>query len=164
MVQTARIAATTLALILLSSSAVLAAPITYFASLDGPSEAPPNNSPGTGFASVEIDTVAHTMRIQANFTGLLGTTTAAHVHAATATPFTGTAGVATQTPSFAGFPLGVTSGSMDQTFNTLDAGTWNSAYITANGGTTAAMGSIIQVRIPHNRPKGRLRRTAPSET
>ena len=66
--------------------------------------------PRTGFATVVYDDLAHTLSVDASFSGLLGTTTAAHIHAATAVPGVGTAGVATQTPSFVGFPLGVTSG------------------------------------------------------
>ena len=110
-------------------------PISYFAFMDGPSEAPPNASPGTGFAQLDIDTTAHTMRVRASFQDLIGTTTAAHVHTPTATPGVGTASVATQVPSFSGFPLGVTSGNMDTTFDTSQASTWNPSYITANGGT-----------------------------
>lgn len=110
----------------------------YTASLDGPSEVPVNASPGTGFTTVTHDTVLHTMRVQSSFSGLIGTTTASHIHGATAIAFVGTAGVATQTPSFSGFPLGVTSGTMDTTFDLTLASSWNSAYITANGGTTAS--------------------------
>jgi hypothetical protein len=120
------------------SSLGLAAPITYTAFLDGPSEDPTNASPGTGFATVIIDTDAHTLYVDVSFSGLLGTTTAAHIHAPTAFPFTGTAGVATQTPSFTGFPLGVTSGTYTNTFDTLLASTWRAAFIIASGGGTAA--------------------------
>ena len=61
---------------------------------------------------------ADTLRVQAIFSGLSGTTTAAHIHCCTAVPFIGNAGVATQTPSFPGFPLGVMAGSFDQTYDT----------------------------------------------
>lgn len=114
------------------------APIPYAANLSGPAESPPNASPGTGSASVEFDLTAHTMRVQVSFSGLLSTTTAAHIHACTVTPGTGTAGVATQVPSFVGFPLGVTSGAYDHTFDTSLASTYNPAYVTANGGSVAA--------------------------
>jgi hypothetical protein len=118
----------------LASAAVL----TYTADLDGPSESPPNASPGTGFAQVDYDNVAHTMRVQANFTGLTGTTTAAHIHAPVLDPpAPPTANVATQTPSFTGFPLGVTAGSMDTTFDLTMASSWRAGYITENGGTPA---------------------------
>src|SRR2546426_810756 len=70
----------------------------FEAALNGPSEAPPNASPGTGLAFVTLDPVAHTMRVEVTFSGLIGTTTASHIHATTALPGTGTAGVATQTP------------------------------------------------------------------
>jgi hypothetical protein len=111
--------------------------VQYTASMDGPSEFPPNASPGTGTALVTVDFDLITMRVQANFTGLLGTTTAAHIHAPTLNPNTGTAGVATQTPSFSGFPLGVTSGSMDTTFDMTLASSYNPAFITAQGGTVS---------------------------
>jgi hypothetical protein len=111
--------------------------ITYDANLSGPSESPPNASPGTGFAEVDVDSVANTMRVQVSFSGLLGTTTASHIHAATTVPGTGTAGVATTTPYFTGFPIGVTSGIYDQTFDMTLASSYNPSYVTANGGTTA---------------------------
>ena len=116
----------------------LTTPITYTANLDGPSEFPPNASPGTGFARVVFDSIAHTLDVHVTFSGLLGTTTASHIHAATASPFTGNAGVATQVPTFVGFPLGVTSGTYDHSFDTSLASTWNPAFITANGGTVQA--------------------------
>lgn len=112
-----------------------AASLYYQAFLDGPSEAPPNASPGTGFAEVNYDTISHLMRVRVNFSGLVGTVTACHIHAPTAIAGTGTAGVATQTPTFLGFPSGVTSGSYDQTFDMSLSASWNAAFITANGGT-----------------------------
>jgi hypothetical protein len=113
------------------------APITFAAFLDGPSEAPPNASPGTGFGVVVFDPVAHTMKVTFSFSGLIGTTTAAHIHGPTAVPGTGTAGVATTTPTFPGTPLGVTSGTYSHLFDMTLASSYNPAFITANGGTTA---------------------------
>ncbi len=115
-----------------------AAIIVYVAHLTGPNESPPNASPGLGDAEVDLDLAMHTMHVHATFSGLLGPTTASHIHAATAVPGTGTAGVATTVPSFPGFPLGVTSGTFDNTFNTLDLGTYNPAFVAANGGTAAS--------------------------
>jgi hypothetical protein len=46
-------------------------------------------------------------------------------------------GVATQVPTFSGFPLGVTSGTYSELFDLTLASSWNPAFITANGGTTA---------------------------
>ncbi|WP_165074606.1 CHRD domain-containing protein [Paludisphaera rhizosphaerae] len=124
-----------LALVLAAPSVSQAALITYFATLSGPAESPPNASPGTGFAQVDFDLAAHSLHISVTFSGLLGTTTASHIHAATTVPGTGTAIVATQVPTFSGFPLGVTSGTYDQTFDTSLASFYNPAYVTANGNT-----------------------------
>jgi hypothetical protein len=124
-------------LVAVMTSATSATILTYDANLDGPSESPPNASPGTGFATATYDTSAHTLGLNITFSGLLGTTTASHIHAATASPGTGTAGVATTTPYFAGFPLGVTAGVYVNTLDLTQASSWNPSYITANGGTTA---------------------------
>jgi CHRD domain/PEP-CTERM motif len=114
---------------------VQAAPIVYFANLSGPAEAPPNASPATGSAVVTLDTALHTMSVHATFSGLLGTTTASHIHCCTAVPGVSTAGVATEVPFFNSFPIGVTSGTYDHLFDLTLASSWNSAFITANGGT-----------------------------
>jgi hypothetical protein len=112
-----------------------AALVIYQATLSGPAESPPNASPGTGFAEVDIDTVADTLRVRVTFSGLEGTTTASHIHCCTPLAGTGTAIVATTVPTFPGFPLGVTSGTYDQTFNVLLDSTYNPAFETAHGGT-----------------------------
>ncbi len=113
--------------------AAQAIPITFVAHLDGPSENPPNAVPGTGFAQVDSDIAAHTMQVLVTFSDLVGTTSAAHIHCCTAPP--GNIGVATQTPFFAGFPIGVTSGTYDNIFDMTLASSFNAAFITANGGT-----------------------------
>ena len=129
------------------AGAALAAPVHYQVTLDGPSESPANASPGLGVAAVDVDLAAHTLYIHVIFSGLTGTTTACHIHAPTAVALTGTASVATTTPYFAGFPIGVTAGdftiTLDQTLTT----SYNAPFITGNGGTTAsaeaAMASYI---------------------
>ncbi|WP_309610175.1 CHRD domain-containing protein [Sphingomonas sp.] len=122
---------------LVGATPAAAAVTVYTAALSGGAEAPPNASPGTGSAIVTYDDVLHTLRVQVTFSGLLGTTTASHIHAATPTPFTGTAGVATETPTFGGFPLGVSSGSYDNLFNLTLLASFNAPFVTANGGTAA---------------------------
>jgi hypothetical protein len=107
-----------------------AAIFIYDAALSGPAESPPNASPGTGFAEVTINDVTDTMRVQVTFSGLVATTTASHIHCCTALPGTGTAGVATTVPTFTGFPLGVTSGIYDHTFDMSLASSYNPAFIT----------------------------------
>lgn len=125
------------ALLLVATSLANATTIVFNAFLDQ-NEGAPTGSPATGSAVVTIDNVLNTMHVHVTFAGLLGTTTASHIHAATAVPFTGTAGVATTTPTFAGFPLGVTSGIYDNTLDMTQASSYNPAFVTANGGTTAA--------------------------
>ena len=116
--------------------------IVYTTSLSGPNENPPIASPGVGVGTVTVDTTAHTLRVQEKFSGLTTGTTASHIHCCVTTP-TGTAGVATMTPTFSGLPLGVTSGSMDQTFDTLATSTYNAPFVTANGGTAAGAEAVL---------------------
>lgn len=117
-----------------------AAIITYQAVLNGAAEGTP--SLGTGFALVTINDVTNMMHIQVSFAGLTPTsstgTTASHIHCCTAAPGTGTAGVATTTPTFPGFPLGVYSGTYDNTFDLTQASSYNPAFVTANGNSVAA--------------------------
>jgi len=119
----------------------------YNCLLSGPAESPPNASPGNGGAEVTIDNVANTMRVQCTFAGLLGTTTACHIHAPTVVALTGTAGVATLTPAFTGFPLGVTAGTLDHTFDLTLTSTYNAPFVTANGGTAAGAEAALLAAI-----------------
>jgi len=111
---------------------------TYVADLSGPNESPPNDSPGTGFAEVTHDDEAHTMHLVVTFEGLIGTVTAAHIHGPTAVPGEGNAGVATTTPTFPGFPAGVTAGTYNATFDLTDSASYNAAFLNANGGSPEA--------------------------
>ena len=112
--------------------------IEYSANLTGPGESPPNNSPGTGFATVTTDDVANTLSVDVSFSGLTAGTTASHIHSPTASPGIGTAIVATTTPTFLNFPLGVTSGTYSNTLDLTMTSSYNPAFVTANGGTTAS--------------------------
>ena len=79
-----------------------AIPLTFEADLNSANENNPlNHSTGTGTAFVILDPALNSMRVEISFSGLTGTTTASHIHAPTTLPFTGTAGVATTTPTFA---------------------------------------------------------------
>jgi hypothetical protein len=127
---------------LLGPMSVQALPIIFKASLEGLSEVPPNASPGTGEVTVTVDDVAKTMRVEAVFSDLIGTTLAAHIHCCV--PPGTNAGVATTTPTFPGFPLGVTSGSYDALFDMTLASSFNAAFVTANGGTpNAAFNALL---------------------
>jgi hypothetical protein len=162
--------ALTLALALAASTvAGQAAATTYVfnAYLNGANEAPPNASPAVGFSKLFLDTDLHTMRVTAWFEDLIGTTTAAHVHGPTAVAETGTAPVATELPSFTGFPLGVTAGTYDHTFDTSLAATWNPTFLANNGGTalgaeTAFLNALLAEKAYINihttfRPGGEIR-------
>lgn len=133
--------ATLAALVLVQ--AAYSATLTYDAPLAGTSEVPPNASPGTGEAIVIIDTVAQTMEVKVTFSGLLGTTTASHIHCCTASPGTGNAGVATTVPTFPGFPLGVTSGTYDDTLDLTMASSYNPAFVTAQGSVANAESALL---------------------
>ena len=115
--------------------AAKAATLSYHAVLDGATENPSVVTPGTGTARVTIDTLANTMRLQVSFSDLIGTVTMAHIHGPATFP--NTAGVMTTTPYFLGFPLGVTSGTYDSTFDLGAASTFNNTFINNNGGTVA---------------------------
>lgn len=109
-----------------------AAIINFDVELLGSNEDPPNASPGNGTGHIVIDTDAMTMTIDVDFMDLLANTSAAHIHCCTPA---GNVGVATQVPSFMGFPLGVTSGSYFQVFDLLALSTYSPAFVAAHGGT-----------------------------
>ncbi|HJT81816.1 MAG TPA: CHRD domain-containing protein [Chthoniobacterales bacterium] len=115
----------------------------FTAVLNGASEHPANGSTGSGFATVTLDLDLFTLRVQTSFSDLQGVTSAAHIHAPTAEPFTGVADVATQTPSFTGFPTGVYSGSYDHTFDLADSSSYNPDFIAANGGTVSGASNAL---------------------
>lgn len=132
---------------LIAASSASADILTYSAILSGPNESPPNASPGTGIATVTYNSTLHTLAIDCAFSSLTGTTTNAHIHAATAVPGAGTAGVATTTPTFAGFPTGVTSGTYSNILDLTLASSYNPAYVTANGGTPASAEAALMASI-----------------
>ena len=143
-------------LLALASVLILPAPaahadvIDLFANLSFANEmpTPPVPSTGTGSAHVVLDTTAHTIEINVTFSGLTSATVAAHIHCCqTAFNVPPAVGVATTIPTFGAsppypagtpeFPLGVTSGTYDQTFSLLDSNFYNPTFFTAQGGTVA---------------------------
>jgi CHRD domain-containing protein/PEP-CTERM motif-containing protein len=126
---------------LLWATASQATTITLVAVLSGANENPPTNSLGTGFATVTLDDVADTMRVQVVFSGLSSPNVAAHIHCCTVPP--NNAGVATVTPTFTGFPSGTTAGTYDHTFDLSLASSYNPAFITAQGGLLQANAALI---------------------
>lgn len=119
---------------------------TYYFTTTLASESSPPNPLGTGWAQVVFDDVAQTMRVLTSYSGLTTPVTAAHIHAATAVANAGTASVATQTPSFTGFPT-TTSGTYDNVFDLSMTSSFRAGYITANGGTAAAASQALLTAI-----------------
>jgi hypothetical protein len=117
----------TSAALTLSSPAANADIVTLSANLIGANEFPPVASPGTGQATVILDTTNNIMEVKISFSGLTSGTTAAHIHCCLASPFLTNVNVpvATTIPTFPGFPLGVTSGTYDQTFDLTANSTYN---------------------------------------
>jgi hypothetical protein len=153
-VKTATVSLAVSLLVLGFASDAGATPITLTATLNGANESPSNTSLGTGFVKVVYDSTAHTLGLQATFSGLMPFTstgapsgvTAAHIHCCTTIPFTGTAPVATTVPIFVGFPMGVgvTSGVFDNLLSPYDltqASFWNPAFL--GSGTPATAESIF---------------------
>jgi hypothetical protein len=135
-------------MVFLPVSAGRAATTTLVANLTGAAEFPPTGSPGTGTASVVLDTTLNTMAVNIVFSGLEAGTTASHIHCCLPSPFqTGVnVMVATTTPSFPGFPLGVTSGTYSMVFDLTNAATYNPAFITSPfnpSGTTAGAEAVL---------------------
>ncbi|MGF7170716.1 hypothetical protein FHS91_002402 [Sphingobium xanthum] len=135
-----------------------AAVFVFYGHADGLQEVAPNASPGTGFALVTYDDLLRTLRLEAEFSGLIGTTTASHIHVGNGPGTNG--GVATQTPSFVGFPLGVTAGSYDQTFDLTLASSFNAAFMNANGGTPAGAEAALAMALKAGRAYLNIHSTA----
>lgn len=93
---------------------------------------------GTGLVTVVYDDVAHTLDIDASFSGLSGLTNVAHIHCCTAAPGTGPAGVAVTTPTLPGFPVGASAGSYSALIDLTLPGSFGAAFVTASGGTLEA--------------------------
>jgi hypothetical protein len=109
---------------------------TWTSEMTGPNESPSNASPGTGHAEFTLS--GNNLSVFITFQNLLAGTTASHIHCCTATPFTGVAGIATVVPTFTDFPLGVTSGTYSRVFDLTQPGSFNPAFIAANGGSVDA--------------------------
>ncbi len=123
------------------SSACYATAVVLVAPLSGANEVPAVPTSGTGFVTVIYDSATHQLSINASFSNLTGTTTASHIHAPAAPG--ATAGVATTTPTFAGFPLGVFSGTYVNTLDLTLASSYNPSYLN----NAINQGSISQAEI-----------------
>ncbi len=109
--------------------------------MNGANESPPVASLGTGSATLTLS--GSVLTITGSFTGLTGNTTVAHIHCCLATPRTGTVGVATQTPSFIGFPVGVTNGVFNIILDLDLATSYNASFVTANTNVAGAKAALL---------------------
>ena len=137
------------AALILPVPAAHAATETFVAVLNGANDG--TNSPGTGLATVILDTTAQTLQVNATFSGLTTPTTAAHIHCCQLQPGNpASVGVATAVPTFPavggslGFPLGVTSGTFQSgVYDLTQPLIYNPAFITAQGSLAAAEAALI---------------------
>ena len=119
--------------LMLPAQATYAVPMTFAGNLTGAHEVPPVPSLGTGLATVVLDPTAHTIQVNATFSGLTSNDVAAHIHCCA--PLGTNAGVATTVPAFPGFPLGVTSGTYSSVvFDLTQPTIYNPAFVTLEGG------------------------------
>jgi len=137
-----------MAALMLQAPPTHATPLTFGGTLSGANEIPPVSSSGTGSVRVVLDPAAQTLELDVTFSGLSSNDTAAHIHCCA--PFGTNAGVATTLPAFIGFPLGVTAGSLDQTFSLTDSTFYNPAFVTANGGTIAGAEAALVAGIEND--------------
>lgn len=113
----------------------------YIGNLSGANESPMNGSPGTGSAVVTYSPSVASLRVQVSFTGLTAGTTASHIHCCVA-PGTN-ASVATTTPTFPNFPLGVTAGTYNMTLDMSQSASYNAAFITAHVNIIVALNDLL---------------------
>ena len=133
----------------LAAAMLVAAPLAQAtvihlrADLSGLNKIPPNASPGTGFGIFTLDTAAQTLAIHIDFSGLTAPNTAAHIHCCLASPgVNSNQPVATTTPTFAGFPAGV-SGVYDTVLDLTDPASYRAGFITSHGGIATAEADLI---------------------
>lgn len=93
---------------------------------------------GSGSAVITFDESTHVLTYTGSFSGLTSPATQAHFHCCTAVPLTGTAGIAVDSPSLLGFPVGASSGTFDAFVDLDDADSFNATFLSTSGGTTAA--------------------------
>lgn len=122
----------TAAVALFIASAAQAGVTNYYTSL-GPEGV---GATGTGSASASFDDTTNVFTFSAVFSGLSGLTTQSHFHCCTATPFTGTSGIAVDSPTL-NIPLGVSAGSFSDSLDLDETNNFNATFLTASGGTAA---------------------------
>jgi hypothetical protein len=142
------------ATVTLTVSSLPATSITFVANLSGTNENPPIGSAAPGLATGILDTdpAVDTITVDVTFSDLTSGATEAHNHCCLSVAFLTDVNVmvATTTPSFLGFPTGVTSGNYSHVFDLPDEG--DSALIMSAfdssgmiAGAEAALGWAIEI-------------------
>lgn len=93
---------------------------------------------GSGLVTLTYDDLAHTLGIDASWSGLSGLTTVAHIHCCTALPGTGTIGVAVTPGTLPGFPVGVDAGSYNVVIDLTDAASFTASFVNTFAGGVLA--------------------------
>ena len=97
---------------------------------------------GTGSATASFDDTTNMFTFFATFSGLSGLTTASHFHCCTASPFSGTAGIAVDAPTLP-IPMGVSAGSFAAALDLDLASNFSGAFIAASGGLNPAISRFV---------------------
>ncbi len=103
--------------------------------IDGLQENPQVATTGTGNGSAIYNPNTQELAVDVSFSGLVGTTSNAHIHCC-ATSLGTNSGIAIHFVPH-GFPIGVTSGSFSHTYDLSLASSFDAGYLTASGGTAA---------------------------
>jgi hypothetical protein len=112
----------------------------------GPLESPPNASPGSSITTVELSS-GNLLLVDAPFKDLEGASMAAHIHCCTTQSFTGIAPIAVP---FTGFPTGVMSGDYLNAIDLTSEGSFQSGFLSGNGGTASSATSALLAGINAN--------------
>ena len=93
---------------------------------------------GTGSATASFDDATNIFSYDVTFSGLSGITTVSHFHCCTASPGTGTVGVAVAPGTLINTPVGVTSGAFSGFYDLDDTASFTASFLNNFGaGTTA---------------------------
>lgn len=99
---------------------------------------------GSGTVFVDWDTSDLTLAIDADWTGLSGTTTVAHIHCCLVPP-NATVGVAVTPSTLPGFPRDLTAGSYTAVIDLKDSASFTGTFFTGSGGTIeSAQARLLQ--------------------
>ncbi|MCA0243767.1 MAG: CHRD domain-containing protein [Proteobacteria bacterium] len=100
---------------------------------------------GSGQALIAFDTVAHSLSLVVDWSGLSGLTTVAHIHCCTANAGTGTVGVAVSPPTLLGFPAGVSAGHYETFIDLTVPGSFSSTFINdyGSGSVNGAIAALL---------------------